>query len=226
MTNITALILNVRKHTGNNVIVDCYTQEHGRMAFVYSFTKANKGHKALVSTMNWVRFSITGSAKVKLHRIKDLQPYKIYHTIGLNPIKNMVMIFLSEIVSSILKEEHPEISMFNFLDESLDLYDTMRTDYEDFHLSFIVGIIALIGLAPPVNGQEISDSSYAIWEGHMRRDEKVTFRRLCLTPINQCQDIKLTGVERSRQLNILLDYLTTYSPGFRIPKSLALFRGF
>jgi len=226
MTNISALILTVRKHTGNNVIVDCYTREKGRMAFIYSFTKSNKGHRALLSPMNWINFSISDSVKTPLARPKELQPLHLYQSIGNNPIKNMVLLFLSEVISHTIREEHQDDDMFNFFENALMYYDEQREHYDNFHLSFLIGLTALLGIAPPVDSKQVTDNLYAMWEGKMSAVEREHFKQLCLTPINQCHLIQLNGIERSKQLNIILDYMQHYAPGFKIPKSLALFRDF
>lgn len=226
MTNISALILTVHKHTGNNVIVDCYTREKGRMAFIYSFTKSNKGHRALLSPMNWVSFSVSDSVKTPLARPKELQPLHLYKSIGNNPIKNLVMLFLSEIISHTIREENQDDDMFHFFENALLYYDEQQDNYDNFHLSFLVGLAALLGIAPPVESDKVSDNLYAMWEDKMSVMEKENFKLICLSPLNQCHLISLNGNERSRQLNIILDYLQHYAPGFKIPKSLALFRDF
>lgn len=226
MQNISALILTVRKHTGNNVVVDCYTREKGRMAFIYAFTKSNKGHRALISPMNWVSFSISDSVKTPLARPKELQPLHLYKSIGTNPIKNLVMLFLSETISHTIKEEHPDEDMFLFFENALLYYDELQENYDNFHLSFLVGLAALLGIAPPVDSDQITDNLYAMWKGKMSAMERENFKQVCLAPINQCHNIQLSGIERSKQLNIILDYLQHYAPGFKIPKSLALFRDF
>lgn len=226
MKNISALILTVRKHTGNNVIVDCYTRERGRMAFIYAFTKSNKGHRALISPMNWVNFSVSESVKTPLARPKDLQPLHLYRSIGNNPIKNLVMLFLSEVISHTIREENSDEDMFLFFENALTYYDEQQEDYDNFHLSFLVGLAALLGIAPPVDSNQVTDNLYAMWEGKMSLSEKENFKQICLTPINACHKVKLNGIERSKQLNIILDYFQHYATGFRIPKSLALFRDF
>lgn len=226
MQTISALILTVRKHTGNNVIVDCYTREKGRMAFVYSFTKSNKGHRALLSPMNWISFSISDAKKTHLHRLKDLQALQIYTSIGINPIKNLVIIFLSEVISHTIREEHPDEDMYLFFENALNYYDELKDNYDNFHLSFLIGLSALLGIAPPVDSEQITDNLYAMWEAKMSVMERENFKQICLTPINLCHNIPLNGNERSRQLNIILDYLQHYAPGFKVPKSLALFRDF
>lgn len=226
MTTLSALILNVRKHTGNNIVVDCYTKERGRMAFIYSFTKSNKRHRAILSPMNWITFSISDSVKTPLARPKELQPLHLYKSIGNNPIKNLVMIFLSEIISNTIREEHSDQDMFNFFENALHYYDEQKDSYDNFHLSFLIGLTALLGISPPVGKFQTSDQAYNLWEGKMSAIELEKFKLICLRPINYGHEIPLTGSERSEQLNIILDYLHHYAPGFKTPKSLALFRDF
>ncbi len=226
MQSISAIILSIHKHTGNTIIANCYSREKGRMAFVYSFTKNNKGHKALLSPMNWITFSINESVKYPLPRAKELQALHLYQSIGINPIKNLSMLFLSEIISSTIKEEHQDKDLFDFFETSLLYYDEQENNYYNFHLSFLTGLTALLGIAPPVNQAQITDNIYAMWEGKMSTLEKEQFKTLCLTPINQCHTIALSNTERSRQLDIILDYLQHYAPGFKKPKSLELLRDF
>lgn len=226
MDTLHALILNVRKYTGNSVVVDCYTQERGRVAFMYSFTKANKGHKAIISPMGWINFVVSGQNKGKMQRIKELQPYKIYRSISINPIKSLVALFLSEVISSTLKEEHPDPDIFHFLKEALYFYDETTEAYDNFHLCFLTGFSAMQGIAPPVADPEMKDSDYLLWEGRMNANERALFKDICLQPIDLSHQLQMTNNERSRQLTIIVDYLKHYATGFKEPKSLAMFRDF
>lgn len=226
MDQITALILTVRKNTGNNVIVDCYTKELGRKAFIYSFTKKNKGHKALLSPMNWINFSVQGSVHQRLQRIKDLQPYHLYQSIGNHPVKNLIALFLSEVIASTVKEEYEDQDLFLFLENALWYFDELPEAYENFHLSFLVGLAAMLGIAPPVDQEDINDANYAMWLSKMNPSEQASFKQICLCPINQAHHLQISGKERRQQLNYILDYLQHYAAGFKMPKSLELFRHF
>ncbi len=226
MENINALILNVRKNTGNTVIIDTYTREHGRIAFIYSFSKANKKNRAIVFPMNWISFSTLGKTNTNLKRISQLQSLHVYHSIGINPIKNLVVLFLSEVISSCIKEENPDKEMFNFFENALNLYDQNTSAYQNFHLSFLTGMLAMLGIAPPVDNKEVTDTHYAMWDNKMRKEEKETFKKICLSPLDQCENLKISSNERSRQLNIILDYYQHFAVGFKQPKSLDLFRDF
>ena len=161
-----------------------------------------------------------------LARPKELQPLHLYSSIGNNPIKNLVLLFLSETISHTIREEHPDEDMYLFFENALIYYDEQKENYDNFHLSFLLGLAALLGIAPPVDSPNVTDQDYAMWEGRMSALEANKFKQLCLTPINACHTIALTGIERSRQLNIILDYLQHYATGFKVPKSLALFRDF
>ncbi len=227
MEGISALILNVRKHVGNNVIVDCYTRERGRMAVIYGFTKNNKGHKALLSPMNWVSFSITKKTTSTLPRLRNLQMLYVYRSIGTQPVKNLMVLFLSEIIACTVREEHADENLFKLLEEAFIYFDGQDQDYENFHLSFLTTLTAQLGIAPPVNDKDsMVDQTFALWEAKMSVAEKNMFREIHLTPIHKSHLFHLSGSERSRQLNIMLDYLQTFATGFRMPKSLLLFRDF
>ena len=226
MENISALVLNIRKNTGNTVIIDCYTKEKGRTAFVYSISKSNKRHRALLAPLSWLSFSISSKASSGLKRLNQLQPLSINQSIGINPIKNLVAFFLSEIISSCVREEHPDHDLYAFFENAFHYYDGLSAQYENFHLVFLTSLLALLGIAPPVDSIEIKDTHYAMWENKMNSNERHLFKTICLCPINQSQQLGINGSERSRQLNIIIDYFQHFAPGFRVPKTLELFRDF
>ncbi len=227
MEKITALILIVRKHTGNTVIVDCYTRETGRQTFIYSFTKANKGHKALIAPMNWINFSISPTQKGGLSRIKDLHPGHIYRSIGINPVKSLVVLFLSEVVANSIKEEHADTQVFDFIESALLYYDELKENYGNFHLVFIARLAGILGFAPPTDDSASSiDHHFNLWEAKMNQEEVAAFRNIARCPVSACDKIKIDGPMRSRQLNIFLDYYLQFAGHFRMPKSLDLFRDF
>ncbi len=227
MEKITALVLYVRKHLGNTVIVDTYTKELGRHSFVYSFTKTNKGHKAILSPMNFVSFYISNSQNKGLARIKDLSPLHIYRSIGINPVKNLVAIFLSEIIAGSIREEHPDNKIFDFIESALLFYDELGEDYANFHLVFVARLAGLLGFAPPSDDKSSAvDQNFSIWENIMNIEERSMFRYLALCPMSQCYDLKISSVMRSRMLNVYMDYYLNFAGHFRTPKSLELFREF
>lgn len=226
METIKAFILNVRKNTGNTVIIDCYTKEKGRLAVVHSISKSNKRHRALLFPLSWVSFAISGKKSASLKRLNHLQALSINQSIGLHPVKNLVVLFLSEIISSCIREEHPDSDLYLFFENAFHYYDTSNDDFSNFHLVFLTSLLALLGIAPPVDSDQVTDTHYAMWENKMSALERDSFKTICLTPINQSQNISLSSSQRSRQLNIILDYYQHFAPGFRMPKSLELFRDF
>lgn len=196
------------------------------MAFVYSIGKSNKRHRALLAPMSWINFSIPNKTSGGLKRLSQLQPLSINQSIGIDPIKNLVVLFLSEIIASCIREEHPEEDLFFFFQNAFHYYDEMEKQYGNFHLVFLTSLLALLGIAPPVDSDEVKDTHYAMWENKMGNQERELFKTICLCPINQSQHLSINGQERSRQLNIILDYYQYFAPGFRVPKSLELFREF
>ena len=226
MEKITALVLFVRKHLGNTVVVDTYTKEIGRQSFIYSFTKTNKGHKALLSPMNWVNFHV-GTQNKGLARIKDLTPLHIYKSIGVNPVKNLVMLFLSEIIANSIREENADKQVFDFIESALLFYDELSEDYANFHLIFVARLTGALGFLPPSDDKSSTvDQNFNLWESKMNRHELEVFRKIVQCPVSQCTNIKIDNTMRSRQLNILLDYYMNFAGHFRMPKSLELFREF
>ena len=67
--------------------------------------------------------------------------------------KIAVMLFLSEVLSSALREEEANTSLFNYITNSLYWFD-MQDDIANFHILFLLSLTKHLGFYPDVRDKE------------------------------------------------------------------------
>src|SRR5690606_20176040 len=88
-----------------------------------------------------------------LHTIKEVKINHLYTTLHTNVVKSAVVMFLSEVLSSTLKEEEQNETLFSYLENTLLWFDTHEA-YSNFHLLFLLKLTKYLGFYPEINNME------------------------------------------------------------------------
>ena len=131
MPNSRAFVIRSIKNGETSLIVSCYLEDIGYKTFivkgVYS-SKKSKFSKAHFFPLNIVNLNYSYSEGKNLGFIKEVKTEKLYKSLHLDIQKSSVIIFLSEILNSIFKEETlVNKDLFNFLLNSLSWYDQVKS---------------------------------------------------------------------------------------------------
>lgn len=128
--------------------------------------------------------------------------------------------FINEILCKVLKEEEPNIPLFDFLKTTLVNLDQAHDNFSNMHLYFLAELTSHLGIFPnfeqkgwfdmlegvSVHAKPLHD--YAV--GH---EERFFFEMLFSTCPAEQQRIKLTNEQRNMLLNMLLTYYALHIPG-------------
>jgi DNA repair protein RecO (recombination protein O) len=84
----------------------------------------------------------------ELQTIKDFSPYYSPADIYSNIKKSSVAVFLSEVLTSVLREESPNEHLYDFLENSIVYFDSCKKGFANFHLVFLAILSAYLGFEP------------------------------------------------------------------------------
>ena len=120
MSNSKGFVVKSIKNGETSMIVSCYLEDIGLESFIVKGvygTKKNKFTKAHFFPLNFISIDYSVSKTGRLGYIKEVKPLKLYTSLHSNVEKSTVIIFLSEILNSIFKEEGEENPLEHSLEE-------------------------------------------------------------------------------------------------------------
>ncbi|UZH54005.1 DNA repair protein RecO [Salinimicrobium tongyeongense] len=227
-----AIVFSALKYGEADLIVKCFTLQSGLKTYLLrGVLKSKKGKIKASLFQPLTRLEVVASHKDKgtLEYMKEAKLAKAYQSLHTNMLKSSVVMFLAEVLKNAVKEEEANPELYNFLDTSLEWFDT-HGPAVNFHLLFLLKLSRYLGFYPDdsqcdapvfnlVDGtfQEVETNPDCI------NDENVgLLQRLLGTDFDELSAIKLNQTTRSGFLLMLLKYYEIHLQGFHKPKSLAV----
>ena len=147
------IVLRTVRYGDTSLIVDLFTENHGRMSFMASTLRAKRSVRSVSfwQPLSMVEFSAellpNGG---KLPRPSDVRTYYNYIDLPFSPIKSTLALFLAEFLSAALREEKENTPLYRYIESSLqwlDLADSPAS-IANFHLAFLMHLSRFIGIYP------------------------------------------------------------------------------
>ncbi|CAM1350512.1 DNA repair protein RecO [Tenacibaculum insulae] len=225
-----AIVLSSLKYGDTSLIVKCFTLEDGlRSYMIRGVLKSKKGKlkAAYFQPLTQLKIEANHNNKNTLNSIKEAQVINPYEHIYTSIIKQSIVLFLSEILSNIIKEEEKNEVLYKYIETSLIWLDT-HDDIANFHLLFLLNLSRFLGFYPDVS--EVNKTAFNLLEG---RFTEATYEKLSLTGRELILFKKLLGInfdaissilynknERQIILRSIILYFELHLEGFKKPKSL------
>ena len=147
------IVLRTVRYGDTSLIVDLFTESHGRMSFMASTLRAKRSVRSVSfwQPLSMVEFSAellpNGGT---LPRPSDVRTYYNYIDLPFSPIKSTLALFLAEFLSAALREEKENTPLYRYIESSLqwlDLADSPAS-IANFHLAFLMHLSRFIGIYP------------------------------------------------------------------------------
>jgi len=228
-----AIILSKLKYNDNDLIVTSYTQQLGVVSFlirgVYKSKKMN-AKIAYFQPLSQLQLSILYKENRSLQSINDIKINHLYSSLHTNILKSAIVIFLSEVLSHILKEEERNEILFSYLETTL-LWLDEQNDFSNFHLLFLLNLTKYLGFYPDINNIELPyfNLKEGKFENNLHDAYTVSGNNLILLKqflgitFDTLFVVKISSKQRQSFLNMLLLYFQLHLGGFKPAKSLHIF---
>lgn len=225
-----AIVLSAIKYADADLIVTCYTKADGIKTYhVRGVLKSRKGKFKPSSFLPFTQLEI-----VARHRNKGTMEYLIetrlsviYNTLHTDVIKSSLVMFLSEVVRSVIREEEANPGLFSFLQTALIDMDN-RENVGNFHVYFLLALSRYLGFFPDAHSQ---GAYFNMLEGVFQKSRTnaycvqnqssiVLFN--VLGDVENIHDLAISKTLRKELLTFLLTYYQLHIEGFQQPRSLSI----
>ena len=232
MVTTNAIVIGTKKYGEADLIVTCFTASDGVKTYMLrGVLKSKKGKIRASHFQLLTQLEIEANHKNKgtLEYLKDVKIAIPYQTLHTDVIKGCLVMFLSEILTSTIREEEKNDSLYHFLSSSLILLDHTE-EYANFHIYFLLQLSVHLGFYP--DDSSINLPYFNLLDGLFQDEvtkiycEKGPFiedlKGFFGIKFDGAMRIKLTKPQRSGILNLLLLYYQLHLQGFKKPKSLEI----
>lgn len=222
-----AIVLSGIKYSESSLILNVYTKNNGKQSLIYRgfYNKKNR-LRALLFPLIQVEITYQNTNKTQLHQLYEVSLTK-QNLAQHNPYKNSILLFLSEVLNQVLKEEEQNHMLYQFLSSSLDWLTHQTENYANFHLWFLVNLSKYLGFYP--NTEQRNYSYFDLEQGiftnqktaNICLDQQQTQLFVCLlqTDLNKLGSHIKNQQQRQSLLQCLIQYYTIHNQEFKTPKS-------
>lgn len=225
-----SIVLSKLKYRDHDLIVKCYTEQRGVVSYMLrGVLKSKKGLSKTVYFQALSQLQIEENYKPNqsLHFISETKFNYIYKSLHTNIYKGAIVLFLSEILSNVLKEEEKNEDLFQFITAALQYLDN-EDHFSNFHLLFLLKLTRYLGFQPEnlKNNDAYFNLESGVFEAsnhgiYSISGENLTLlKRLLGTNFDDLNTIKINAKQRQEFLNMLLYYFELHLGSFKKPKSL------
>ena len=234
MSNSRALVIKSIKQGETSSIVSCYLEEIGFKSFLVKGLygqKKSRFSKAHFFPLNIININYSFNENRNLGFIKEVKSEFLFNTIHADIQKSSVVVFLSEILNSVFREElEVNQDLFNFLLSSLLWYDNSK-ECNNYHIKFLIELSRFIGFYPNINNE--NDSFFNLESGstcatqtigsNLSGKDLTLFKEFLGTEFEDLNNMSIKNESRTRVLNYIIDYYSLHLQMFKTPKSIHVF---
>lgn len=145
-----AIVLRSVKYGDSQLIVDFFTESHGRLSFMVNVPKSSKGKlkRQFFQSLMLLNIEFDYRPKLSLQKLKNVRIAFPYSDIPFSPVKISLAIFLAEFLSYATKLEQANSPLFEFLWQSFVWLDQESGEIANFHVLFLCRLSYFLGLGP------------------------------------------------------------------------------
>ena len=229
-----AIVLHSIKYGETSLIVNCFLYDIGIKSFIIKGVlnpKNKKFSKSYFLPLSIVYIDYSLKNNKDLGYIIDAKPAQIFTSLHVDLFKSSVIVFISELLNSVLKESPgSNKKLFKYLEYSLIWFDK-STQEVNFHLKVLVDLTKFIGFYPNIKEESHKFFDLGLGtsaqlkpiENYIEDPELKIFKNLLGTNFEDLNNVEVDNILRAKMLGVLIDYYSLHLHMFKSPKSINIF---
>lgn len=223
-----AIVLSSLPYGESGRIVKCYTKLHGiRTFFVKGMHSKKQKINALFYALNQIEIVYKENRNGQLYHFHEIQPQHYYESIYIHPQKTSIILFLAEILHTVLQEEETNLPLYEFIQNALKAFDKNKNAFADFHLWFLMQLTQFLGFQPNLifnslyfDLKEGTSSNQKPNDIYLSKNELQDWESLYQLDFFEQKENQFNQKQRKSLIEHLLTYYKLHTSNFRQPKSL------
>ncbi|ARV09548.1 DNA repair protein RecO [Winogradskyella sp. PC-19] len=227
------IILSKIKYKDYDLIVRAYTKHRGAVSYLVKgglkSTKASRSKSVYFQPLMQLSVEENYKPNQSLQYLKDIKLSYIYKTLHTNVYKSAIVLFLSELLSNILKEEEQNEDLFHFIEIAFQYLDNDE-HYANFHILFLLKLSRYLGFQPDdsqgqsnfFNLQSGSFEAFSTGSYSVSGKNLTLLKQMQGINFDALSSVMMNAKERQDFLSMLLLYFELHLEGFKRPKSLTV----
>ena len=219
------IALSYIRYRETSIIARVYTEEFGLQSYIVNSVRTAKSKNnriALFQPLTLLEMVVYYKNDRDLHRMSEVKTSYPFQSLPFEMAKSTIAMFVTEMLNKVLKEEAGSPPLFRFLIESVVFLEEARTNYENFHLAFLLKLSFFLGFGPE-NAREfesqLRENSYPFLpDDEMETALNIMLRQSLGSPI------KLARASRNDLLDALVAYYQIHLDSIGEVKSLPVLR--
>ena len=227
-----AIVLSNLKYSDNSSIAHFYAEKYGRLSVMirHSKSKRSVSKKSILQPLFLLNLDIQYKQNREIQQCKEMANSPVFHDIPFNIVKSSIVQFLAEFLTKVLKEEETNPSLFEFLHNSIQLFDQITIGAANFHLVFLYELSKFLGFYPDNNYNQ-QNSHFNLRDGYYSRfmesneisldkDSSLQLNTIANSGFGSINKIELSRNQRTKLLVALINYYKFHLPEVGRIKSL------
>lgn len=228
------IVLHTLAYNDKYSIIYMYTEAFGRSAYLVSRSRGKKSMvtKALFMPLASLEMEVEHLNKRDLNRIREARLCYPITELFCNPIKNVLGLFLSEVLFRVVRERESDMHLFAYLYDSIRLLELTDKGVANFHIVFLLKLLHYLGIFPNEESYTINsyfDMMNGVFVGslpshdyYLNKEESSFFVKLLKINFENMSLYSFSRQERVNVINHILDYYRLHLPEFPEIKSLSV----
>ena len=219
------IALSYIRYRETSIIARVYTEEYGLQSYIVNSvrTARSKNNRiALFQPLTLLDMVVYYKNDRDLHRISEVKTNYPFRSLPFDVSKSTIAMFVTEMLNKVLKEEASSPVLFRFLAESILFLEEAQTDFENFHLAFLLKLSFFLGFGPESDREfesQLRENSYPFLpDTETETALNIMLRQPFGTPI------KLARTSRNDLLDALVAYYQIHIDSIGEVKSLPVLR--
>ncbi len=227
-----AVVISSIKYRDADLIVRCYTKALGSIAFmVKGVLKSKKGkfRISMFQPLSLIDVEMQYRNKGRLEYFKEVQLSQHFNALQSDVYKSSLVMFLSEILNSVIVEEEQNEKLYEFIKSSI-LHLENTSSFANFHIAFLLKLSSFLGFYPHLSENKrdvyfnLSEGLFQAFESPYTLNLELSnlFSKFLENDFKTDKQLNISKKQRSEILNILMSFYELHIENFKTPKSLSV----
>lgn len=228
------IVLHTIAYNDTYSIIHVYTEAFGRSSYLVPRKRGRKTNlsKALSIPLSVIDMEVEHLNKRDLHRVKEVRLCFAQTEIYVNPVKNILALFLAEVLYRVVRETEPDPSLFDFLYSSIRVLEIADEGVANYHIVFLMRLLSYLGIYPNTESGK-ADCYFDMLNGvfvaavpshrhFLNKEESEVFARLLRMSFENMALYTFSRRERVEIINRIIEYYRLHMPEFLEIKSISI----